>query len=72
MRFQQLEEVYFELREETANEAVLTWSARPSPDNRTSVFLNNELIPDGRFIISITAPGMQPQTRLLEFRAANR
>lgn len=72
-RFGQLENVDFELREEATEDAVLAWSSRPTPDNRASVVLNSESIPEGRVILSITSSAsQQKETRLLEFRAADR
>ena len=71
-RFKQQQQIHFELREEAANEAVLTWNATPTADNRASVMINSETIPDGRVLLFITAPGITSESRLLEFRPPNR
>ena len=71
-RFQKADEIHFELREESASEVLLAWSAQPPTDNRATVILNSESLPDGRVILSISATGIQPESRLLEFRSENR
>jgi len=71
-RFSQLDQVDFELSEESG-ERLLAWSSSGSRNGRTSAVLNSESVPDGRVILAMTSPGDQlKETRLLEFRAVDR